>query len=60
MQELGYASAIETAWIDGTFGYFGFTNRELILLNGSKGSKARREDLLKRAYDAGACLRTAI
>lgn len=59
MHELGYASAIEKAWIDGTFGYFGFTNRELILLNGSKGSNARREDLLKRAHNAGARLRTA-
>jgi NAD(P)H dehydrogenase (quinone) len=56
MEELGYASALETAWIDGTFGYFGFTNRQLILLNGSKGSKARREGLLKRAYDAGSGL----
>lgn len=57
MDELGYTSAIETAWINGTFGYFGFTNRELILLNGSKGSKSRRENLLKRAHDAGAGLK---
>ena len=56
MVQQGYSSAIETAWIDGTFGYFGFVNRELFLLNGSKGSKARRKKLLKRAYDAGACL----
>ena len=59
MQDLGYTSAIETAWINGTFGYFGFTNRELILLNGSKGSKARRDSLLKRAYEAGAGLTEA-
>lgn len=59
MQELGYTSAIETAWIDGTFGYFGFTSRELILLNGSKGSKPRRQALLERAFIAGASLKTA-
>ncbi|MFK7753684.1 MAG: NAD(P)H-dependent oxidoreductase [Sedimentitalea sp.] len=59
MQDLGYTSAIETAWIDGTFGYFGFTNRELILLNGSKGSKERRKNLLERAYDAGVHLKSA-
>ena len=53
MENMGYTSAIEKAWMDGTFGYFGFTNRELILLNGSKGSKSRREDLLRRAHDAG-------
>lgn len=60
MEELGYTSAIETAWIGGTFGYFGFANRELILLNGSKGSEARREALLKRAYRAGASLEVPI
>ena len=59
MEDLGYRSAIETAWIVGTFGYFGFVQRQLILLNGSKGSKARREELLQRAHTAGACLKTA-
>jgi len=57
MHEQGYTSAIEKAWIDGTFGYFGFTSRELILLNGSKGSKARREALLERAHTAGTRLK---
>ncbi len=57
MDELGYSSAIETAWIDGTFGYFGFTNRALILLNGSKGSDDRRKALLRRAHDAGESLK---
>lgn len=57
MEELGYRTSIETAWIDGTFGYFGFVNRELILLNGSKGSDTRRDALLKRAYQAGASLK---
>lgn len=53
MDERGYKAAIETAWIDGTLGYFGFKHRELILLNGSKGSDARRSALLQSAYDAG-------
>ena len=57
MEELGYRTSIETAWIDGTFGYFGFVNRELILLNGSKGLDTRRDALLKRAYQAGASLK---
>ena len=53
MAEKGYTDAIETAWIKGTFGYFGFTQRELILLNGSTGSDARRAALLDKAYQAG-------
>ncbi|MFK7870869.1 MAG: NAD(P)H-dependent oxidoreductase [Roseobacter sp.] len=53
MDQRGYASALETAWTKGTFGYFGFVNRELILLNGSTGSDARREALLARAHEAG-------
>lgn len=57
MAELGYAAALETAWIDGTFGYFGFVNRELLLLNGSKGSDNRRDALLNRAFQAGATLK---
>ena len=57
MDARGYRHALETAWIDGTFGYFGFKHRELVLLCGSKGSKKRREALLKRAHEAGASLR---
>ena len=57
MEELGYNASIKTAWIDGTFGYFGFVNRELVLLNGSKGSDERRTALLKRAYQVGASLK---
>ena len=56
MEELGYKASLETAWIDGTLGYFGFVNRELVLLNGSKGSDERRAALLKRAYQVGASL----
>lgn len=57
MQKLGYTAAIEKAWMDGTFGYFGFSRRELVLLNGSKGSKARREGLLRQAHHVGAGLK---
>ena len=60
MNDLGYRTAVETAWLDGTFGYFGFAKRELILLNGSKGSDARRDALLKRAYHAGAALQAPV
>ncbi|MEO0379896.1 MAG: NAD(P)H-dependent oxidoreductase [Pseudomonadota bacterium] len=60
MDALGYTRSIETAWIDGTFGYFGFMHRELLLLNGSKGSDARRETLMKRAYQAGFTLKSPI
>lgn len=56
MEADGYTAALKTAWIDGTFGYFGFTRRELILLHGSKGSDARRAGLLERAHTAGAML----
>ncbi len=58
MEERGYAAAIETSWIDGTFGYFGFVQRHLHLLNGSTGSAERREGLLKDAYAAGYDLRS--
>lgn len=56
MQERGYAAALQTTWLEGTFGYFGFANRKIELLNGSKGSAERREGLLARAYDAGVSL----
>ena len=56
MEQEGYTAALETAWIKGTFGYFGFSNRRLELLHGSTGSLARRKALLRRAYDLGAGL----
>ncbi len=56
MENAGYREAIETAWIKGTFGYFGFVQRKLQLLNGSKGSSARRKDLLDTAYQTGLTL----
>lgn len=49
----GYRAAMETAWIDGTFGYFGLSPRRLDLLCGSTGSDARRAELLNRAFEAG-------
>lgn len=58
MSERGYLNAMSTAWIDGTFGYFGFTERSLEVLYGSRGSDARRAGLLKQAHEAGYCLKT--
>lgn len=49
----GYRAAMETAWIDGTFGYFGLSPRRLDLLCGSTGSDARRAELLNHAFEAG-------
>ena len=59
MEEQGYGDALETAWIKGTFGYFGFSNRRLEILNGSTGSAPRRTALLERAYQAGRTLSPA-
>lgn len=53
MENEGYTASLETAWIDGTFGYFGFARRRLEVLNGSTGSAERRAALLERAYRAG-------
>ncbi|MFK7746664.1 MAG: NAD(P)H-dependent oxidoreductase [Roseobacter sp.] len=53
MEARGYTAALETAWINGTFGYFGFTQRTLKLLHGSKGSTKRRTALLHEAYQTG-------
>ena len=56
MEEKGYTASLETAWIKGTFGYFGFTRRELVLLAGATGSAPRRDALLQKAYEAGHAL----
>lgn len=53
MAAKGYQAALETSWIKGTFGYFGFTRRTLEVLNGSSGSEPRRKALLERAYRIG-------
>ncbi len=60
MDQSGYLNAIETAWIDGTFGYFGFTSRKLEVLNGSKGSAERRDALLQRAFQSGLQLKPPV
>ncbi|WP_282061542.1 NAD(P)H-dependent oxidoreductase [Roseobacter litoralis] len=53
MDAAGYKAALETVWMNGTFGYFGLSPRRLEVLNGSSGSDARRQALLDRSYDAG-------
>ncbi|MEM9138715.1 MAG: NAD(P)H-dependent oxidoreductase [Pseudomonadota bacterium] len=53
MDQEGYTQALETAWIQGTFGYFGFARRRLEILHGSTGSEPRRKALLQRAWQAG-------
>lgn len=56
MDDEGYRDAMETAWIKGTFGYFGWTKRRIEFLCGSKGSAERRAALLERAFQAGVSL----
>ena len=56
MEDAGYLKALETAWIKGTFGYFGFSPRKLKVLHGSKGSKARRDALIQQSYELGRTL----
>ncbi len=52
----GYLDALETAWLKGTFGYFGLKPRRLEILYGATGSQKRREALLERSYDIGRTL----
>ena len=56
MESEGYLAALETAWIKGTFGYFGFAPRKLEVLYGSTGSPERRQALLERSYQTGLTL----
>ncbi|TCL08413.1 NAD(P)H dehydrogenase (quinone) [Shimia isoporae] len=49
----GYLEALETAWIKGTFGYFGLSPRKLEVLYGATGSDARRAALLEQSYKIG-------
>ncbi len=53
MENEGYLAALETAWIKGTFGYFGFSPRRLEMLYGSTGSLKRRKSLLEKSYQVG-------
>lgn len=48
--------AMHVLWETGTMGYFGLTDKRIHILPGSEGSLARREGLLRRAFDAGATL----
>ncbi len=56
MENEGYLAALETAWIKGTFGYFGFAPRKLEVLYGSTGSSERRQSLLEKSYQVGLTL----
>ncbi len=56
MKNAGYLAALETAWIKGTFGYFGLSPRRIEVLYGSTGSSARRQLLLERSYRVGLAL----
>jgi NAD(P)H dehydrogenase (quinone) len=53
MQEKGHQLAMDIAWTKGTFGYFGFAQRQPEVLCGSTGSSARRKALLGRCYEVG-------
>ena len=52
----GHLTSLETAWMEGTFGFFGFSPRRLELLCGSQGSEARRKALLDRSFEIGLTL----
>lgn len=56
IEEAGHLNAMKTAWIDSTFGYFGFSPRKLELLCGSTGSLERRQSLLQHSYAVGRAL----
>ncbi len=56
MENDGYLAALETAWIKGTFGYFGLSPRKLEVLYGSTGSLKRRQALLEKSYQVGLTL----
>lgn len=53
VEEEGFLQSLETAWMKGTFGFFGFSPRNMELLCGSTGSAERRANLLSRAYEIG-------
>lgn len=49
----GTGAALERLWMQGTFGYFGFSPRRLEVLNGAEGSDARCAGLLERSFTLG-------
>jgi NAD(P)H dehydrogenase (quinone) len=53
METEGYLEALQTAWIRGTFGYFGFSPRRLEVLHGATGSLERRQSLLDKSFRIG-------
>ncbi|MEP4768055.1 MAG: NAD(P)H-dependent oxidoreductase [Roseibium sp.] len=57
IEDEGYRLALETAWMKGTFGYFGLSPRKLELLCGANGSARRRQAHLERSYQIGLKLR---
>lgn len=52
----GYLAALESVWLKGTFGYFGFSPRRLDILYGTTGSLQRREALFEESYYTGLTL----
>lgn len=56
MERNGYRKSLETEWLQGTFGFFGWSPRRLELLCGSTGGLERRQALLDRCYEVGATL----
>lgn len=56
VENSGYLEAMQTAWIKGTFGYFGFSPRKLELLYGANGSPERRQALLEKSHQIGRTL----
>lgn len=56
IQAEGYGPSLETAWLKGTFGYFGWSPRRMELLCGSTGSPERRQALLQRCHHIGLTL----
>lgn len=56
IEQEGYGAALDTAWIKGTFGFFGLSPRKMELLCGSTGSEPRRKALLARSFEVGRTL----
>ena len=56
IEKEGYAQSLETAWTQGTFGYFGWSPRRMELLCGATGSLERRRGLLDRCHKIGLTL----
>lgn len=55
-RDTGQLAALETAWMQGTFGYFGLSPRRLQILYGANGSEERRQRLLSDCFATGQAL----